>query len=363
MRLSTKVLVIGGGPAGATAATYLAERGMDIILLEKNPSFVKPCGGGLSLSAFDKLQIPEMVIRKKVNSIRIVSPKGKTLDIDLKGRGLAIVQRGDFDRILREKAASNGAKVIKGEFLAILDDKKCRVEANIDEKRCEVSSEYIIASDGVNSRVRAALGIKASPSFFTVSQQIKDLNVDSCEFWFSSSHAPFSYSWVFPAAEGISAGTGCFTAGAINALFEKFKERRGIEGTGQQQVYRVPVWKGDLYNKNMVIFAGDSAGQVLPLTYEGIYYAMKAGELAAMAILEEKVDNYKRKWQARFQKRFSLMAKLGNYFLKDDASAEKLVSLHRRPEIQAASLRLWLMKDSSKKGLASYVDLFGKFLS
>ena len=57
------------------------------------------------------------------------------------------------------------------------------------------------------------------------------------------------------------------------------------------------------------------------------------------------------------------MAKLGNYFLKDDASAEKLVSLHRSPEIQEASLRLWLMKDSSKKGLARYIDLFGKFLS
>ncbi len=141
------------------------------------------------------------------------------------------------------------------------------------------------------------------------------------------------------------------------------RQRRGITGTGQQWVYRVPLWKGDLYNKNMVIFAGDSAGQVLPLTYEGIYYAMRAGEFAAMAILEESVDNYRKKWQARFQKRFSLMAKLGNYFLKDDASAEKLVSLHRRPEIQKASLRLWLGKDSSRKGLASYIDLFGKFLS
>lgn len=355
--------MIGGGPAGATAAACLAERGLDVILLEKNPSFVKPCGGGLSLSAFDKLHIPETVIRKKVNGIRIVSPKGKTLDIDLKGGGLAIVQRGDFDRVLRKKAEDRGARVIKGEFLTILDDRKCRVEANLDGKKYVVSSEYIIASDGVNSKVRAALGIRSSPSLFTISEQIKDLNVDSCEFWFGSSHAPFSYSWVFPSTEGISAGTGCFMAGTINALFEKFKARRGITGTGQQWVYRVPLWKGDLYNKNMVIFAGDSAGQVLPLTYEGIYYAMRAGELAAMAILEESVDNYRKKWQARFQKRFSLMAKLGNYFLKDDASAEKLVSLHRRPEIQKASLRLWLGKDSSRKGLASYIDLFGKFLS
>ena len=62
------------------------------------------------------------------------------------------------------------------------------------------------------------------------------------------------------------------------------KREGALPGAGQQQIYRVPVWKGDLYNKNMVIFAGDSAGQVLPLTHEGIYYAMKAGELAAIAI-------------------------------------------------------------------------------
>ena len=162
MRLSTKVLVIGGGPAGATAATYLAEHGVDVILLEKNPSFVKPCGGGLSLSAFDILHIPETAIKKKVNSIRIVSPKGKMLDIDLKGGGLAIVQRGDFDRILREKAEDSGARVIKGEFLAILDDIKCRgSRANIGGKKCEVSSEHVIASDGVNSKVRGGPGNKS----------------------------------------------------------------------------------------------------------------------------------------------------------------------------------------------------------
>lgn len=363
MRLSTKVLVIGGGPAGATAATYLAEAGSDVMLLERDLSFVKPCGGGLSLSVFDKLRIPRTAIRREIRNIRIVSPKGKAVDVELKGGGLAIVERGEFDGILREKAKDCGARVIEGEFLAIMDDKKCRVDAKVGGRRCEISSEYIIAADGVNSKVRRSLGIKPASSFFTVSQRIKGLDIDSCEFWFGSSHAPSSYSWVFPAPGGISVGTGCFETGIISALLERFKMRREINGTGQKKVYRIPVWDGDLYNKNMVIFAGDSAGHVLPLTYEGIYYAMSAGELAAMAILEKRVDNYEKKWKAKFQKRFVLMTKLGNYFLKDDASAERLVALHRRPEIQKASLRLWLRKDSSEEGLASYIRLFGKFLS
>ena len=117
-----------------------------------------------------------------------------------------------------------------------------------------------------------------------------------------------------------------------------------------------------MYNKNKILFAGDSAGQVLPLTYEGIYYAMKAGDFAARAIIENRVDNYKKMWRSGFQKRFMLMSALRDHFLKDDASAGRLVAMHRRPEIQEASLKLWIMKDNSRTSLASYVRLFGKLL-
>jgi hypothetical protein len=56
------------------------------------------------------------------------------------------------------------------------------------------------------------------------------------------------------------------------------------------------------------------------------------------------------------------MNKLRNYFLKDDASVEKLVALHRRRGIREASLRLWIRKDSSKEGLMDYMRFFRKFL-
>lgn len=362
MRLSAKVLVIGGGPAGATSAGILAENGIDVILLERNPSFVKPCGGGVPLSAFEEFGIPKAVIKKEVKIIRMVSPIGERLDIELRGGSLAIVERGEFDRALRNEAEEQGTKVIEGEFIRILGYKPYRVEANIGEAKAEIVSEYIIAADGVNSKVRTALGIK-SQSFFTVSERIKGVETDFCEFWFGSSHAPNFYSWVFPTADGVSAGTGSFKPGNVGVLFKRFMERRGITSEGQKRIYRLPIWKGNLYNKGKIIFAGDSAGQVLPLAYEGIYYAMKAGEFAAGAIIEEKADNYKKMWKARFQKRFTLMNKLRNYFLKDDDSAERLVVLHKRPEVQATSMKLWLRKDSSREGVKDYIRLFGKFLS
>jgi len=363
MKLSTKVLVVGGGPAGSIAARSLAEWGFEVILLERNLLFEKPCGGGVPLSAFEEFCIPKEVIKQEVKHIKIVSPTGEELPIELRGGSLTIVDRKKFNIALRTEAEKKGAQVIEGEFTEIsMGNNQCRVKANIKGIKTKVIAEYVIAADGVNSRVRNVLGIKPPKAFFTFSEKIKGIDTDFCEFWFGSSHAPDSYSWVFPALDGISAGTGSLRPGKAGTLFEIFRQKRGIIHSGVKRAYKVPVWDGTLYSKDNVIFAGDSAGQVMPLTYEGIYYAMKAGEFAARAIIEAKTLNYRRMWKSRFQQRFSLMDKLRNYFLKDDASREKLVILHRMPEIQEVSMRLWLRKDSGSKGLQTYIKLLREVL-
>jgi geranylgeranyl diphosphate/geranylgeranyl-bacteriochlorophyllide a reductase len=362
MKLNTKVLVIGGGPAGAVAAGVLAENGTDCLLLEKNRSNAKSCGGGLALSAFDEFNIPKSPIKKKVHSLRLISPMGERVEIGLNDQALSIVDRKEFDETLRQKAEEQGARILEGEFLRVLPDKKCLVEALVGERKVEIASQYIIAADGVNSRVRTSLGIKPPPSIFTISERIPGPNMDCCEFWFGASHAPNAYSWVFPVADGLSIGTATFEPKKIKDLFHTFKARAGLVSSGKLKAYQIPVWDGKLYNSKKILFAGDAAGQVLPISYEGIYYAMKAGELAARALLEGKVGNYKKNWRRQFQKRFLMMEKLERFFLKSDTLTEKLVALHKRPEVQAASLMIWLRQDNRKQGLLHYLKLFGKFL-
>ncbi len=363
MDLRAKVLVVGGGPAGATAARFLVRNGIDVILLERNLSFIKPCGGGIPSSAFKEFTIPRTTIKKEVKRIKLISPKDEEINIELKGGNIAIVTRGEFDTVLRHLAEEQGAQVLEGECMQIVDNKLYRTEARIGKEKAKIVSEYIIAADGVNSRVRTVLGIKPCKAIFTVSERINKPLTEFCEFWFGSHHAPGFYSWVFPTASGSSFGTGTLAQGTINMLLERFKERRHITQMGQKRVYRVPIWKGDIHNMSRILFAGDSAGHVLPFTFEGIYYAMKAGELAAEAIIEKKVKKYKQMWKDRFQKRFTLMDKLKNYFFKDDDHAEKMVALHRRQEVQEASIRLWLQKDPSSLGLREYIKIFRKFLS
>jgi len=363
MKISTKILIVGGGPAGATAAAVLAQNGADCLLLEKNRSRTKPCGGGLAVSAFEEFDLPKGPIKNTVQSLRIISPRGEKVDIFLKDHRLAIVDRKEFDEVLRRKAESQGARILEGEFLRVLPDKKCLIEALFENEKVQIDSEYLIAADGVNSRVRASLGIKPTQSLLTYSEKLSDPLIDRCEFWFGAAHAPRSYSWIFPAAEGLSIGTAAFEPRRLKALLQNFKDRAGLLSSGKKKVYPIPVWDGKLYHLKNILFAGDAAGQVMPLSYEGIYYAMKSGELASRAILEEKIGLYKKMWKSRFQKRFLMLKKLESFFLKNDALAEKMVHLHRIPEVQAASLMIWLGRDNRRHGLLYYGKLFGKYLN
>ncbi len=369
MRIKTKVLVVGGGPAGATAASFLSKNGVEALLLEKNPAFVKPCGGGIPSIAFEEFAIPAEQVKREVNAIKLVSPDSNTVEIDLAPRKLLIVDRSRFDTFLREGARNAGAAVMEGRFInaeRVRNLYVCRLVTDGEERECE--AEFILAADGVNSRVRLSQGLKPVKTVYTISERINGPSPESCEFWFSSAHAPGFYSWVFPSPDGISVGTGSDDVGSIKRLFTVFKRRLGLpshssNGGSQSKIYKIPKWSGDLYNKGNIIFAGDSAGQVMPLSYEGIYYAMRSGECAAEAILQGKAGLYREIWESRFHKVFLFASMLNAYFLKNDMHASRLVTLHRKKKIQEIAKNLWLSKDCKAVTLGGYIKLLGKFLT
>jgi geranylgeranyl reductase len=101
----------------------------------------------------------------------------------------------------------------------------------------------------------------------------------------------------------------------------------------------------------------------MPVTYEGIYYAMKSGELAATAIAEGTPLTYRKLWDERFRRRFTVMSMIRGNFFKSEHHIEKWVSLHRRPEIQDLAIRLWLRKETGSAGLVTYLKAFRQILA
>lgn len=221
-----------------------------------------------------------------------------------------------------------------------------------------------MAADGVNSRALHSMGMSPPQAVYTLSQRM-DASVDACEFWFGSSHAPNFYSWLFPAGDGIFAGTAGYEAATATpgkALLKNFLKRRGLSSEGQPRGYRMPLWQRRPLRKGRVLFAGDCAGHVMPLTFEGIYYAMKSARFAAEALINGRPSEYEKLWQSRFQRRFSFARRLWAYFFKDDASMERFISFLRLPSVQEACMRLWLQKSTEGGSLLSFMNVFRKFI-
>ena len=99
-------VVVGGGPAGATAATDLALAGHSVLLMERGGR-IKPCGGAIPPRALDDFDIPQSLLVARARSARMIAPSGRAVDMPVGEIGyVGVVDREDFDEWLRERAAS-----------------------------------------------------------------------------------------------------------------------------------------------------------------------------------------------------------------------------------------------------------------
>ena len=109
------VVVVGGGPAGATAATDLARGGRSVLLLDK-AGRIKPCGGAIPPRLIRDFEIPDHLLVAKVNGARIVSPSDRCVDMPIENGFVGMVDRDVFDEWLRNRATLAGAVRQTGTF-------------------------------------------------------------------------------------------------------------------------------------------------------------------------------------------------------------------------------------------------------
>lgn len=377
--LRTQVLVIGCGPAGSTASRFLADNNIDTILVERDLTYIKPCGGGIPSICLQEMSISEeAIVKKKIKKMIMVSPKGERVYVDLTGGYLCITERGLFDAKLREIAQKKGASIIEAEFLRFEKTGK-EIVSSIKNKatgeEIKIKSDYVIAADGITFKAGSSIKHDKPDCLYTISAHIKlpiqEDSEDACEFWCGSLHAPGFYSWIFPSTRYASIGTGGPNCRELQTLLERFimrrfnmplKDFKSQNFLTKTRAFKIPQWHGTLFNIKNILFAGDAASTVMPVSYEGIYYAMKSGEFAANAIIENRPSVYKKLWNSRFRNRFLLMSKIRNHFFKDDEHLEKFISIHKHQEAQEIAMRLWLRKDTEKSSLISYLSFFRHLL-
>jgi len=364
-----KVAVIGGGPAGATAASILAKAGVETYLIEKDLNGDKPCGGGIPCGALREFDIPDYLFERKVSKVGFIAPSGYEVVADLGDGYVGMVDRARFDPYLRERAVQAGARLIEGVFTGFskkestsprpLFSKEGEIKINFKQREKEESIEVdaVIAADGANSTVAKQVGAERPQVYLAVQEKVqltgkaKKFYEDRCEIWYGAGISPNLYGWVFPKADFATIGTGApYGHGRyMDDYMAAFKKRLNgrIDGAKLLKRQAHPLPMGPIKKKvyGNVLLVGDAAGTVMPISGEGIYYGIMSGKLAAEAVIKGDLASYGREWEKIYGSQFRLMTLLRQWFYRDDKWRERLVRIHEDKDAQERSMSLWLDKE------------------
>ncbi|NPA54332.1 MAG: NAD(P)/FAD-dependent oxidoreductase [Aquificae bacterium] len=349
----TFVLIVGGGPAGSTVARYLSKKGIENILVQKNCEYRKPCGGGIRYTAFKEFSLEENIVEKKVKNI-IIGFKKKRIHINIEKTPIYIVDRRKFDKYLRKKAKEEGTHILEGNFVDFYFEKDFIIsKIKTKEREIYIKSKYLVAADGVNSLIRKKLFKEYIPRIPVNYIDISEIQIEDCHFYFGNKIAYKYYAWVFPHFEGGNIGT-------YKGRLENFLKFLNLKSYTKPKGFFIPLWKDNIsLFKDRIFFVGDSAGQVLPFTFEGIYYAMASGKILAESFLKENPSlEYKKKWEERFLKQFKSLKILQEIFLKNDLTIYFMIKLFENKYIQKEMIKLWLGERDIKINLGFFLRAF-----
>ena len=385
------VVVIGGGPAGSTAANTLSMKGFKVLLLDK-AGRIKPCGGAIPPRAIKDYSIPDELLVAKAKCARMISPKEKKVDIPIENGFVGMVDRDAFDEWLRKRASENGAHRKIGSF-EYLERKDNLITVNFSERKSvddtkqfktQLKARFVIGADGANSKVakQEIPGAKASKFVFAyheiVESPVKDINNDydaaRCDVIYSGKFSPDFYSWVFPHGKTMSIGTGSADRGfSLRNSVHNLRIKLGMEDCETIRCEGAPIPLKPLKkwdNGKDVILAGDAEGVVAPASGEGIYYAMLGGQLAAEATIEaletnniNSLSNARKKFMKLHGRVFWILGIMQWFWYKSDRLRERFVDICRDKDVQEITFESYMNKELVKKKKTAHVKIFFKDLA
>lgn len=345
------IIVAGAGPAGSTAARYAAQRGVSVLLLEKEnkPGACIRCGEAVNKNKLKEFIDPDPEwICSTINSFSLFAPDGSEISLNFDEEGY-ILDRSIFDYRLALSAVHEGAELVSDAYVydLITDNgtvKGVRVETG--SSKSEIKSKVVIAADGVGSRIGRFAGIRTFIDFRDMeccvqvtASGINYIQENRCYFYFGKDYAPEGYVWVFPKGNntanigvGISgyAGKSRSASAYLQNFIDKYypgirivkKVAGGVPSTTTLKQLTSPG----------IMLVGDSARQVNPLSGGGIVSGITAGSIAGRVAAEsvllnrpDHISSYESDWYHRLGKKHEIynLIKKG-VFNFDDARLNSL---------------------------------------
>ena len=379
------VIVVGGGPSGATAANELALGGRRVLLLER--AFrIKPCGGAVPPCLLTEFDVPDELVVAKIDAARMISPSEKTVDMPIDGTFVGMVDRDVFDPWLRQRASDNGAELRIGAFKTLRYDDQGWVEVTYQSKtesrRIQtVRARAVIGADGARSRVAqqavpCASTLKWVMAYHEIVKAPEHFENDHydpkrCDVWYQGDLSPDFYAWVFPHGNHASIGVGSeHKSFSAPAAVTKLRVKTGLMGCETVRKEGAPIPMKPLKrwdDGRAIVLSGDAAGVVAPASGEGIYYAMLCGRLSASAIEtflttgDKRALKQSRKQFMRLHGRvFWALGLLQRFWYGSDKRREKFVAMCEDRDVQELTWQAYTAKKLVKRKKVAHLRVLWK---
>src|SRR5262245_12372332 len=344
--------IIGAGPAGSLCASRLSRNGGKVLLFDPRGAWEKPCGGGISAKAFVRYPFLRDCLDPHRSPLRmdVISPRGARMHVLLE-EPICIYSRTVLNQMLIDRAVAEGVHFLRERVLDVRQ-RGTRWELLTDQAVHVV--DFMIGADGVNSFIRRKLGERFASEdlMMTFGYRIpKDVEETIVIKFFPEFRG---YYWVFPrpthASFGICGRLSQHTTQTMKQLLHAF-----LKETGQMHdpheaaawpVYSalIPSLRPESFQTNRITgegwaLVGDAAGFADPITCEGIYYALRSGDLLAEALAEGRAGSYPVRCQEDFAADFVHAAELFERFYAGDFLGSDFITRMVQASSRSTALR------------------------
>jgi geranylgeranyl reductase len=375
------IVVVGGGPSGATAAHDAAKAGYHVALLDR-AGRIKPCGGAIPPRCVRDFEIPPELLVARVFSARIISPSDRKVDMPIPNSYVGMVDREHFDEWLRERAGEAGADRHTGTYESLTRDGYGTAIVNYTGKDGipgTLRARCVIGADGALSKVArdTVRGSHKMPYVFAYHEIIKspqnpkaEFGADRCDVYYRGTLSPDFYAWVFPHGATTSVGTGSANKGfSLKGSVAELRAEAGLDGeTIRREGAPIPLKPLKKWDNNRdVVLAGDAAGVVAPASGEGIYYAMLGGRLAAdaaMAFLRtgdaRELATARKRFMKEHGKVFWVLGIMQYFWYSSDKRRESFVKMCEDKDVQRLTWESYTEKKLVRQSPLAHVKIFLK---
>jgi len=326
------VIVVGAGPAGSMTAKTCAEKGLDVLVLEKDAEIGTPkrCAEGLSMRGFSRagLKYSPKYCAQDIRGLVMWAPNGKSVKFAKDETWGYVLERKIFEKHLAKDAIKAGAdymvRTTVYDLIKDQDGKPSGVKARYLGDEREFTAPLIVGADGTESKIGRMAGLKTVnkisdyiSGFQYEMAGVEGLDQDKIHMWFGADTVPKGYLWAFPKGDDlVNIGIGIIaTENAKKSVREYLDDFIASHPQHFKNASPVEINAGgipvcgkidDTFVDDHILLVGDSAHQVSPIHGGGMSTNLYAAQIAGRVIAEaanandfskKKLLEYENEWR------------------------------------------------------------------